>query len=95
MDCKDHSWRVPISFFCLGRCFASRCLPRPVVLKFSWPMWSVGVQEGLREAYISIRIVDSPKAPKTQIIGFQGLNMITFMAFGTESPSIWVLGPLG
>ena len=35
------------------------------------------------------------KGPRTQIIGFEGPNTITFMEFGPKAPIIWVLGPLG
>ena len=36
-----------------------------------------------------------PKGPSTQIVGFQGPKTIQSMDFGTQNPTIWVLGPSG
>ena len=35
------------------------------------------------------------KGPRTQIIGFQGKNIIILMVLGPQSPITGVLGPLG
>ena len=36
-----------------------------------------------------------PKGPSTQIVGFQGPKTIQSMDFGTQNPTVWVLGPSG
>ena len=35
------------------------------------------------------------KGPSTQIVGLQGPKTIQSMDFGTQNPTIWVLGPSG
>ena len=51
----------------------------------------VGPLIGKRE----FQVLQYPRGPRTQIMGFQDPNITMRMVFGTYRPNIWVLGPLG